>query len=349
MSRDGNVNLSPARVRGLLQAARRRRLLVVGDVMLDQFIWGDVRRISPEAPVPVVEFQRENFMAGGAANVARNLTALGASACLFGVVGKDDSAGHLDRLLGADKVDCTGLVRVEDRPTGLKTRIIAHQQHIVRIDRERRGALGPTDESRLIEAVVAALPGADAVLVGDYGKGVVSQGLLEALKRECRSRAIWLSADPKPVNRVDLSGLSLVTPNRKEAFELAGVEDDVHAADPMKDAPLMDVVGRLLGSLKPALLLITLGGHGMLLCRQGYPPFHIPTVAQEVFDVSGAGDTVIASFTLAIAAGASPVEAAIFSNHAAGVVVGKVGTATVGPSELLASFTGQDRSRVNDA
>ncbi len=332
------VKLPLARVRSLLRTARQRRVLVVGDVMLDQFLWGGVRRISPEAPVPVVEFQRESFMAGGAANVARNLTALGANTVLFGVVGSDAAAGQLKELLAGDGVDCGGLVEVSDRPTALKTRVIAGQQHVVRIDRERRGALGTRDATRLVDAVLAALPGTDAVLVGDYGKGVVFQELLEALKRGCRERGIWLSADPKPVNRVDLSGLSLVTPNRKEAFELAGIEDDVHAVDPLSDPPLLAVAEKLLQTLEPALLLITLGGLGMLLCRKGSEPFHIRTVAQEVFDVSGAGDTVIASFSLAIAAGASPVEAAMFSNHAAGVVVGKVGTATVTPEELVASF-----------
>lgn len=336
------VGLPLERVRALLRTARRRRLLVVGDVMLDQFVWGAVRRISPEAPVPVVDFERENFMAGGAANVARNLTALGAQAALFGAVGLDDAASRLESLLRSDRVDCSGLVRVSDRPTGLKTRVIAHQQHIVRIDRERRGPLSREDETRLIEAVVGATRGADAVLVGDYGKGVVTQRLLDALKSACREQGIWLSADPKPVNAVDLSGLSLVTPNRKEAFELAGLADDIHAVNPLEDEPLLQVADRLLERLRPALLLITLGSHGMLLCRRGHPVFHVPTVAQEVFDVSGAGDTVIASFTLSIAAGASPAEAAIFSNHAAGVVVGKVGTATVAPRELMASFAGRD-------
>lgn len=331
------------RIRGLLRAARRRRLLVVGDVMLDQFLWGGVRRISPEAPVPVVEFQRESFMAGGAANVARNLTALGAEAQLFGVVGEDPAAAQLVEILGKDGVDCGGLLAVADRPTGLKTRVIAHHQHVVRIDRERRGRLGEADAERLLRAIRKALPGADAVLVGDYAKGVVSQDLVEALKSECRRAGVWLSVDPKPASGLRLQGVSLVTPNRNEAFELMECEDSVHADNPLADGPLLGVAAAMLESLKPALLLITLGGQGMLLCRRGSRPIHIPTAAQEVFDVSGAGDTVIASFTLAVAAGASPLEAAVFSNHAAGVVVGKMGTATVTPSELVASFAGETR------
>jgi D-beta-D-heptose 7-phosphate kinase/D-beta-D-heptose 1-phosphate adenosyltransferase len=161
---------------------------------------------------------------------------------------------------------------------------------------------------------------------------------LEGLKRICRERGAWLSLDPKPVHHLDLRGLSLITPNRKEAFELAGATDGARAAEPLLDAGLRKVAERLLADLAPAVLLITLGDQGMLLCQHRHPPVHIPTVAQEVFDVSGAGDTVIATFTLAVTAGASPLEAAILANHAAGVVVGKVGTAVVHPDELVASF-----------
>jgi D-beta-D-heptose 7-phosphate kinase/D-beta-D-heptose 1-phosphate adenosyltransferase len=182
------------------------------------------------------------------------------------------------------------------------------------------------------------LPRAAAVIVGDYGKGVVTQPLLNELKALCRERGVWLSLDPKPVHNLNLGSLSLITPNRKEAFELANLDDDTRNEDPLADTNLMLVAERLLKELRPAVLLITLGELGMLLCRRGLKPFHIPTLAQEVFDVSGAGDTVIATFTLAVAAGASPLEAAIISNHAAGIVVGKVGTATISPDELLASF-----------
>jgi D-beta-D-heptose 7-phosphate kinase/D-beta-D-heptose 1-phosphate adenosyltransferase len=209
---------------------------------------------------------------------------------------------------------------------------------VARIDREDDGAIDSQLIDRLLRVVRTDLDGIDAVIVGDYGKGVVTQPLLDGLKTLCHSRGIWLSLDPKPVHRLDLSGLSLITPNRKEAFELAGISDGRRPANPMKDAALLAVVDKLIRDLRPALLLITLGDQGMLLCRQDHEPFHIPTMAQEVFDVSGAGDTVIASFTLAIAAGASPAEAAIFSNHAAGVVVGKLGTATVSPEELVTSF-----------
>jgi D-beta-D-heptose 7-phosphate kinase/D-beta-D-heptose 1-phosphate adenosyltransferase len=313
-------------------------VLVIGDVMIDQFIWGRVERISPEAPVPVVHFERESFMPGGAANVARNLTALKARSEILGIIGQDEAGTRLQRLLGEHEVGCEGLLISNSRPTSIKTRIIAHQQQVVRVDRERCDELEDGVARKLLQYIEHGLPRISAIIVGDYGKGVVGQQLLDGLKALCRARALWLSLDPKPVHHLNLAGLSLITPNRKEAFELAGMTDGERGAEPLEDNRLLQVSQKLLADLQPALLLITLGDQGMLLCQRGKRPFHIPTVAQEVFDVSGAGDTVIASFTLAVAAGASPIEAAIFSNHAAGVVVGKVGTATVTPEELLASF-----------
>ena len=330
--------ISSERLQQLVSGCAGARVLVVGDVMLDQYIWGHVGRISPEAPVPVVEFDRESFMPGGAANVARNVHTLGAQTELLGYVGRDDHARQLRRLLAEQDITCSGLLASAARTTSVKTRIIAHQQQIVRVDRETRGAVDERDTQRLLKSIEGSLPGTDAVIVCDYGKGVVTQELLDGVHRLCRARGVWLSLDPKPVHELSLTGLSLLTPNRKEAFELAGVSDGTRTADPLKDPGLQRVAETLLRELSPALLLITLGDLGMLLCQRGQKPFHIPTVAREVFDVSGAGDTVIASFTLAIAAGASPVEAAIFSNHAAGVVVGKVGTATVSPAELAESF-----------
>jgi D-beta-D-heptose 7-phosphate kinase/D-beta-D-heptose 1-phosphate adenosyltransferase len=330
--------LSTSRARQILSAARATRVLVVGDVMLDQFIWGGVSRISPEAPVPVVDFLRESFMPGGAANVARNLVSLQTPTELFGAIGNDDAARKLLKLLGEQNIGCTGLVKNSARHTSVKARIVAHQQQVVRIDRETRGALDPRTTAKLLTEFKTKLAGADAVIVGDYGKGVVTQPLLDEIKSLCRERGVWLSLDPKPVHHLNLSNFSLITPNRKEAFELADLPDETKSANPPADKNLMLVAERLLNELRPALLLITLGELGMLLCQRGQKPFHIPTVAQEVFDVSGAGDTVIASFTLAIAAGASPMEAAILSNHAAGIVVGKVGTATTNPEELLKSF-----------
>lgn len=331
-------NLSIPRVQKLLAAARRTRVLVVGDVMLDQFLWGRVSRISPEAPVPVVDFERESFMPGGAANVARNLADLEAATEIFGVVGKDDAAQKLKKLLAAQRIGCEGILAAEHCVTSIKTRIVAHQQQVVRVDRETRCDLDLKLTGKVLEQIEKRLGETDAIIVGDYAKGVVTQPLLDELKRLCRQRGVWLSVDPKPSHHLDLSGLSLITPNRKEAFELADIPDSSRSDTPLKDEGLMRVAEKLLGELQPALLLITLGDHGMLLCQRNHKPFHIPTVAREVFDVSGAGDTVIATFTLAIAAGASPMEAAMLSNYAAGVVVGKVGTATVTPAELVESL-----------
>ena len=334
-------SLDQNRVREILTAAAQTRILVLGDVMLDQFIWGNVSRISPEAPVPVVDFSHESYMPGGAANVAHNLSALNVATDLFSGIGDDTAGAKLKELLGEQRVGCDGLIALASRPTSIKTRIVAHQQQVVRVDREARHELSASDVQKLLRVLEQQIDAADAVIVGDYGKGVVTQSLLESVKVLCRDRGLWLSVDPKPVHHLNLAALSLITPNRKEAFELAGVSDGGRSANPLEDKSLMSVVERLLNELRPAILLITLGDQGMLLCQRGQTAIHIPTVAQEVFDVSGAGDTVIASFTLAVAAGASPLEAAVISNHAAGVVVGKVGTAIVTPEELLASFKGK--------
>jgi D-beta-D-heptose 7-phosphate kinase/D-beta-D-heptose 1-phosphate adenosyltransferase len=336
-----NKTLPISRVRQLLSAAGRARVTVLGDVMLDQFLWGSVARISPEAPVPVVEFERESFIPGGAGNVARNLAHLRVATELLGVSGHDDAARRLHRLLTQDGVGCSGLLSCSNRATSIKTRIIAHRQQVVRVDRETRRDLDDKTAARLLAALANSLRRADALILGDYAKGVITQPLLDETRRLCRARGIWLSVDPKPSHLLNLSGLSLLTPNRKEAFELAGLPDERHGAEPSRDPGLRRVADKLLADLQPALLLITLGEQGLLLCQRGQEPFHVPTAAREVFDVSGAGDTLIASFTLAIVAGASPVEAAFFSNHAAGVVVGKIGTATVTPDELLASFSGE--------
>jgi len=335
-------NLSLSRVRQLLSAASRARVAVLGDVMLDQFLWGTVARLSPEAPVPVVEFERESFIPGGAGNVARNLAQLRAATQLLGVSGRDDAARRLRQLLTEEGVGCSGLLSCANRATSIKTRIVAHRQQVVRVDRETRADIDDKTAARLLAALVNSLQHADALILGDYAKGVITQALLDETRRLCRPRGIWLSLDPKPSHLLNLSGLSLLTPNRKEAFALAGLPDEHPGADPARDVALRRVAEKLLADLQPALLLITLGEHGLLLCQRGQEPFHVPTAAREVFDVSGAGDTVIASFTLAIIAGASPVEAAFFSNHAAGVVVGKLGTATVTPEELLASFPAEE-------
>lgn len=340
-SRELVVQSSPApkitlkRAAEILERARRARILVVGDLMLDQFVWGGVRRISPEAPVPVVEFERESFMPGGAANVARNLSSLDLKPELFGPIGPDQAGRMLKLLLAEQGVDCTGTVVCSRGVTSLKTRIIAHQQQLVRLDRECIEAVPNFTQKRLLQRIISRLDGADAVIFGDYGKGAITQHLLDTVRGLCQRSGIWVSLDPKPVHQLNLSGLSLMTPNRKEAFELAGLTDGSRSGSPLQDAPLLEVAAKLSARYAPKVMLITLGDQGMLLCEAGRDPVHIPTVAREVFDVSGAGDTVIAAFTLCMAGGATPIEAAVLANHAAGVVVGKLGTATVTQAELL--------------
>jgi len=332
-------NIESRRLRRIVRRFNDARVLVVGDVMLDHFLWGSVSRISPEAPVPVVEFERESFMPGGAGNVARNLVSLGAQAELFGVIGSDVAARQLKGILKNEGIAHGGLMASRERQTSKKIRVVAHQQQVVRVDRETRADIDTRTQRRLLAALEKRIAGADAVILCDYGKGVVTQNLLDGLRELCRARGVWLSMDPKPVHPLRLEDLSLITPNRREVFALAGLPDETTRSDPLKDANLMRAAKALMDTLRPALLLVTLSESGMLLCQRGSQPIHIPTMAQEVFDVSGAGDTVIGAFTTAIAAGASPVEAAILSNHAAGVVVGKVGTATVEPKELIESFS----------
>jgi rfaE bifunctional protein kinase chain/domain len=326
------MSVTVKRVKSLLRAARKSRVLVVGDVMLDQFMWGSVKRISPEAPVPVVEFQNETYMPGGAANVARNLTALGAAVNLYGLVGMDEGAKRLKKLLKEDGVDGKGLVSAGDRMTTRKTRVIAHQQQMLRVDRETNEPMSPRTARRMLSSVEKQLDDACAVIVCDYSKGAVTQELLDGLREQCQSAGVWLSFDPKPAHNLNLAGMSLITPNRGELFALAGLPDEGTSTS------LNAAVKGVQDKCDPDIMLVTLSEQGMLLCPRGERPTLIPTVAQEIYDVSGAGDTVIASFTLAIAAGATPAEAAVFSNHAAGVVVGKMGTAVVTPKELSGSF-----------
>ena len=257
---------------------------------------------------------------------------------LFTIVGRDVAGKKLKQLLSEANVNSEGCLCSDSRITTVKTRIIAHQQQVVRLDRDSVGHPEKKGVLQLMKLLEQRMGSIDALIIGDYGKGIVTQPLLDWLKETCRAYGVWLSMDPKPSHVLDLSGVSLLTPNRKEAFELAGISDMSRCNDPLRDEELMRVAENLLDTISPTVLLITLGEHGMLLCENGKPFLHIPTVAQQVFDVSGAGDTVIAILTAAIAAGGSPVEAAMLANYAAGVVVGKVGTATTTAQELLKSI-----------
>ena len=265
-----------------------------------------------------------------------NIRALTGHTTVLGTIGEDRAGEDLCEILQQQGVETHGLVVDPDRPTTLKTRIVAHHQQIVRFDRERVEPASPASVQRLLENFSNQLSNVSAVIFEDYGKGVLSQGMLNTMQKRARGKIT--AADPTARHLLKFTGLTAITPNRSEAFAAAGIANSEPHEDVLRDESLMTVGRKLLAKWKPANLLITLGEHGMCLFRHGKKPHHIPTTAQEVFDVSGAGDTAIAALVLALAAGANPVEAAEISNHAAGIVVGKVGTATCSPDELRASF-----------
>ena len=302
-------------------------LLVVGDIMLDHFIWGKVSRISPEAPVPVVDIQNESIMLGGAANVLNNITSLGGKAVICGVVGNDEMGKKIVHELRLQDVDTEGLVVEASRPTTIKTRVIAHSQQVVRFDRESRGEISSESEKLILGYVKRNIGSISGIIVSDYSKGVVTNALVAGLVKTARAAGIPVAVDPK-VNHFDYyKGVTVVTPNNLEASQASGIEI-------VDDTTLAAAGQKLLDRLKNESVLITRGEHGMSLFRRGMKPVHIPTVAKEVFDVTGAGDTVIAIFMLALAAGAPMDEAAMIANHAAGIVVGEIGTATVKLDQL---------------
>ena len=309
----------------------KARVLVVGDLILDEFIWGDVSRISPEAPVPVVWVQRESFMPGGASNVASNVRSLGGKVSLIGIVGDDANGRRLVGELSRKGIDVSGVVTDRRRPTTLKTRVIAHHQQVVRTDREDPSAVGGAVLKKIVEAVRERIDETDALIIEDYGKGVITAGLLSDIMGLARRRKTIVTVDPKEEHFTYYRGVTAITPNHHEASRAVGFA--------IEDGAALGRAGRaLLKRLKCESVLITRGEQGMSLFERSGRVTHIPTVAQEVFDVSGAGDTVISAFTLALAAGAGKVDAAVLSNVAAGIVVGKVGIAVVTPDELAAGL-----------
>lgn len=322
-----------------LQRLAQGRILVVGDVMLDHFIWGHVRRISPEAPVPIVEVTREEFYPGGAANVARNISPFSPHTHLMGRVGKDMAADRLRALLLEDKIDPAPLLVHETLPTISKARVSARQQQIVRVDREKLLPLTAAELVEVEQRLRDLAPSLDAIILEDYGKGFMTEQLMQVVARVAAEHRLIVTVDPSPRNPLPWAGVSLVKPNRLEAFAAAGLEDHLLPEAPLENKELLEVGRVLLAKWNVASILVTLGEQGMMLFERDQPPHHIPTRAREVFDVSGAGDTAIALLTLALASGHSLREAAEISNHASGIVVGKLGTATLTPDELLAAFS----------
>jgi D-beta-D-heptose 7-phosphate kinase/D-beta-D-heptose 1-phosphate adenosyltransferase len=328
---------SAERVQEIIASMSGCRVLVAGDLMLDEFIWGKVSRISPEAPVPVVAVDRETSYPGGAANVARNLREFTAHAPVLGLAGEDAAGGRLRELLTASGIGTDGVVK-RSGPTTVKTRIIARTQQVVRVDRERVAPAEAAERTALLTALDRLLPGVQGVILEDYGKGLFDEDLAGEIIRRSRAAGCVVAVDPNPGNPLTWRGATVVKPNRHEAFAAAGVPWSEPAPDPLEDAALLGVGELLLERWDADQLLITLSELGMLLLTRDGVRHHTPTRAREVFDVSGAGDTAISLYTLALCAGASPVEAAEIANHASGVVVGKLGTATLSPAELLASF-----------
>ncbi len=329
--------LSATRARSLLHALAGRRVLVLGDVMLDEFIWGRVARISPEAPVPVVEVTRESVHLGGAANVAANVRALRGEVVLCGVLGDDDAARQVENALRASGVESALVPAADGRPTTRKTRIVAHHQQVVRADRERSDPIDAVTRARLLQVVRRALPGCGALIVSDYQKGVIEPGLMRAVLALARRHGVPVLVDPKVRHFALFRRVRLITPNQLEAEQATGVRI-------RSQADLLAAGARILASLRCDAALITRGEHGLSLFERGRDVLHVPATAHEVFDVTGAGDTVIATLGLALAAGAGLGEAARLANHAAGVVVAKLGTATATPDEVLAAVLATARA-----
>jgi rfaE bifunctional protein kinase chain/domain len=314
------------------------RILVIGEMILDEFIWGKVSRISPEAPVPVVEVVRESYNAGGAANVARNLREFVHHVRMLGVTGSGPDAERLQRLLTSAGIQVEDALWDASYQTIRKTRIVARTQQMVRVDREKRTPLSSESRARALAYFDRIVPELDALILEDYDKGLFDQDFADALVQRAREGGILVMVDPKPSNPVSWKNVTCITPNRAEAFKAAGMAWSDPVDPPLRDEALLAVGKKLLTAWNCDLVLVTLSEQGMILFQRESAPYHIPTRAQEVFDVSGAGDTAIAAFTAALAGGATPVEAAEISNHASGIVVGKLGTAVVSRQELLASF-----------
>jgi rfaE bifunctional protein kinase chain/domain len=309
-----------------------RTVVVLGDVMLDEFIWGDVSRISPEAPVPVVDIRRESTHLGGAANVLSNLVALGAKACVIGVVGQDDAGQKIRSALREQSTlqSDEHLITDGSRPTTIKTRIIAHHQMVVRTDRERRAPVDAQVEDKIIAAARDAVANAHALVISDYDKGVITPRILSEVLPAAYER-IPVLIDPKIRNFDSYRPATLVTPNHHEALRLINLEED-------SDGALESAAHAIQERLSCDAVLITRGDRGMMLVEGNNGPVYVGTAAREVFDVTGAGDTVIATLAAALAGDASMTDAALLANHAAGIVVGKLGTATTTIEEILNSI-----------
>jgi D-beta-D-heptose 7-phosphate kinase/D-beta-D-heptose 1-phosphate adenosyltransferase len=309
------------------------KILIIGDVMLDRYWWGSVSRISPEAPVPVVQLEKTSLAAGGAANVAVNVANLGAIPHLVGVIGDDEEGKYLSGALDKSNISPDLLLTLKERPTTVKTRIVAHNQHVVRIDNEKTNFLTSEQEEKLWLSIEKELNKSDLILISDYAKGLLSKNLLTRLITKAIDNNKYILVDPKGKDYTKYSGATLLTPNRREAIEACHFEEHQVADD-------ITLAGEtLISELNLEALLITQGENGMTLFQKEKKPFHFQTKARTVYDVTGAGDTVIATLAVALAAGANLLQAAELSNISAGLVVEEVGTTTINQEKLLKALT----------
>ena len=313
----------------IIRGFKDKNILVIGDLILDHYIWGRVNRISPEAPVPVVEVTREEFLLGGAANVAHNIVSLGGKVSVIGINGQDIAGEALMNILRQKGVNCDGIF-TENRPTTVKTRVIAHNQQVVRFDREDKKYVDGKILKGVLGYINSVLLRYDAIILSDYQKGMISSELIRDIVKKAKPKDMFIAVDPKVGHFDFYKGVSLITPNVMEASSGSNIEI-------RDDRTLLRAGKSLMKKLSCKAVLITRGEQGMSLFEKNKVT-HIPTVARKVYDVTGAGDTVISAFTLAYASGAEMEEAAVIANHAAGIVVAEVGTAVATPEQLLKSF-----------
>jgi len=323
-----NTTLAPARLEQLIARFRGRRILVVGDIILDRYVWGDVERTSPEAPTPVVRLREITAGLGGAANVVANLAALGAKASLVGIVGKDEEAGEIRARLKAIGASAAGLVVVPARPTTVKTRIVSMGQQLLRLDREQTSRLDPLSGEKIVASFEKALASAEAVILSDYDKGVLETRRCQLLINMARTAKVPVVVDPKGAEYRKYRGATVMKPNQKEAQAATGLKVDSPAA-------LAQAAQVLLETVQSRAMIISRGGQGVSVFEKGKPPVHIPAQARQVYDVTGAGDSLVATLALSLAAGATMAEAAVLGNAAGSIVVGKLGAASVEPGELM--------------
>ena len=321
------------RAREILDRASSKRILVAGDLMLDEYVWGEVIRISPEAPVPVLRVTGESWYPGGAANVARNVRAFTAWTGVLGIAGDDSGGQRLAGSLRNSGIDVSGVIADPGYATTVKTRIMAKRQQVVRVDRERVLAPSSTFLQASFRAIDRLVPGVDGIIVSDYAKGFLGQDLINHIRETAARHGKIVTVDPSPLNPVDWSGVTAIKPNRVEALRAAGLHE---LSSGMPEDIMLRVGARLLEQWGTKMVLLTLGEEGMLLFERGCPVVRTPAHTREVFDVSGAGDTAISLFTVALCAGATPAEAAELATIASGIAVSKLGTATVTPAELIA-------------